>query len=565
MKKKEGRFIKKVGKVVLDYEFYQGEDIYSDGEIEDTILEACQRGEEEELLKNSSDWAVLYHLSSIRENLLEWYPLEKNTSVLEIGAGCGALTGILSKKVKTVTCVDLSEKRSLINAYRHKDCDNIEIIIGNFQDIEPSLDKYDYVTLIGVLEYSKSYIQSEEPFLEMLRVAVKHLNVNGKLIIAIENKMGLKYWNGAPEDHTVKMYSGLNDYTDGSNVRTFSKKELIQLLSEAGIETYCFYYPQPDYKLPKAIYSDSVLPKPGDIRSFKKVYSSPRMYNFYEDTVTDQVCADNMFPYFANSFLVVCGEEKNNVFFATYNRERKNKFQIKTEIIEDLYQKKLIAKCALTQEAQEHIDSMSINRQKWEHTLENVCCVEDRLDENNYFAEFVDGVSLENRMYEYRSNPECFVNETKKIIDSYLTPASEKLIPFHVSEKYVRVFGNNYIKGTYSTKYTNVDVLFSNIKLCNDGKLYVYDFEWIFDFPIPYKYPIWRAAEVLYIRFKQYISNQFSRNDFLMELGFTEEEITVFLKMEEMFPQYVCGIGLKEEYTHNFEKICIMQSTHFFK
>ena len=35
--------------------------------------------------------------------------------------------------------------------------------------------------------------------------------------------MGLKYWNGAQEDHTGKQYSGLNDYIDDKNrhVRTF--------------------------------------------------------------------------------------------------------------------------------------------------------------------------------------------------------------------------------------------------------------------------------------------------------------------------------------------------------
>ena len=183
---------KKIGQVKLNYAHYKGNDIYSDGNIEDVILDACINNREKELLYSSVDYAVLYHLSSIRENLIEWYPINKDESILEIGSGCGAMTGVLSEKSKFVTCVELSSKRSLINAYRHRQRDNIEILVGNFQDIEADLGKYDVITLIGVWEYSENYIQSDEPFLEMLNVVKKHLTPNGRLIIAIENKMGLK-------------------------------------------------------------------------------------------------------------------------------------------------------------------------------------------------------------------------------------------------------------------------------------------------------------------------------------------------------------------------------------
>ena len=39
------------------------------------------------------------------------------------------------------------------NAYRNLECDNVKIMLGNFQDVESSLtEKYDYITLIGVFE-----------------------------------------------------------------------------------------------------------------------------------------------------------------------------------------------------------------------------------------------------------------------------------------------------------------------------------------------------------------------------------------------------------------------------
>ena len=48
---------------------------------------------------------------------------------------------------------------------------NIDILVGNFQDIEPTLTKYDLITLIGVWEYSASYIESEDdPIFEYVEI-----------------------------------------------------------------------------------------------------------------------------------------------------------------------------------------------------------------------------------------------------------------------------------------------------------------------------------------------------------------------------------------------------------
>ena len=120
---------------------------------------------------------ILYHLSPVRENIIEWIPFKENAKVLEIGSGCGAITGKLAEKSGNVTCVELSKKRSLINAYRNKEKNNIEIMVGNFQDIEKNLDDdYDYILLIGVLEYAASYIKSNSPYREFLDIIKKHLS-----------------------------------------------------------------------------------------------------------------------------------------------------------------------------------------------------------------------------------------------------------------------------------------------------------------------------------------------------------------------------------------------------
>ena len=125
----------KIGKVFLDDTLYPGQDLYSDGAIEDEMLEIARDYHPEEfnrVIRERESWPILYHFSHIRENILSWLPFTGEEKVLEIGSGCGAVTGALCRKAKEVTCIELSMKRSRINAYRHRDQDNLKITCGKF-------------------------------------------------------------------------------------------------------------------------------------------------------------------------------------------------------------------------------------------------------------------------------------------------------------------------------------------------------------------------------------------------------------------------------------------------
>lgn len=554
---------RKIGKILLDYTNYSGEDLYSDGEIEDELLDACINGTEEKLLKKNDKWAILYHLSDIRENVIAWYPIRENAEILEIGSGCGGITGVLSKRAKSVTCVELSEKRSLINANRHREKNNITIKLGNFQDVEPGLGKYDYVTLIGVLEYSQIYIDYTDPFHEMLKIVRKHLKDDGQLIIAIENKMGLKYWNGATEDHTGKLYSGLNDYVDEERVRTFSINELQVMLKKAGYKKASFYCPVPDYKLPQAIYSYEFQPRPGAVRTYKKVYSAPRFYNFLEDVVSDQLCSDGMYGYMANSFIAIAGNSTDEtVLYAKYNRERKNEYRLATIIKEKDGERKVI-KIPLNQKAIPHILAMENNRNIWNGTLDNVECVEGKVIGDFYESDYVDGISFDEILYGYRTDPYKFTDKVKSLVDEYLKPKESELIPFKVIDKFIDIFGSIYPKNAKSMRISNVDALFSNIKIGNDGKAYAYDFEWVFDFPIPYRYLIWRAEKEVYCQYQAYLNKKLKKYEYFNILGFDKDEIKLYEEMEKSFNSYVCGQKHCEEYTSKYIKPTFMQETRF--
>ncbi|WP_040952370.1 class I SAM-dependent methyltransferase [Gorillibacterium massiliense] len=302
-----------IGNVKLNYSYYKGSDLYSDGDIEDQMLEIARNYEDcEAVLAEDSRWPILYHFSTIRQNILEWFPFKRNAEVLEIGAGCGAVTGALLKNDLFVTCIELSKKRSMINAFRHKNYENLEIIVGNFNDIEIT-KKYDYITLVGVLEYAKLYIDNKNnPYLYFLKKIKEYLKEDGKLFIAIENKFGLKYWSGAKEDHTGILFDGIEGYTSNNSAETFSKTELKTMLYEAGLHDFEFYYPYPDYKFPLQIYSDKRLPQIGDLVLERYNYDQDKLSFFDEKSVYDNLINSQMYDFFSNSFLIVI-ENKTKV------------------------------------------------------------------------------------------------------------------------------------------------------------------------------------------------------------------------------------------------------------
>jgi len=288
--------------VKLNLKYYSGSDYYSDGDVENELLEIVQKYDSyESILQDNKRWPILYHLSPLRWNLLQWYPFEKESSLLEIGAGCGALTGLFCKQVHDVTAVELSKKRAEIISHRCKKQENLEIIVGNIEDIHFE-KKFDYITLIGVLEYAGKYIDGVQPHKKFLELVRSLLKPNGTLIVAIENKFGLKYWAGAREDHSGKLFESVEGYLQNDGVKTFSRNELEELLYESGLLSNRFYYPLPDYKLPNKIYSDHYLPKPGDIRTTPN-YDRDRYLLFNEQSTFNNIVDNNQFPFFANSFL----------------------------------------------------------------------------------------------------------------------------------------------------------------------------------------------------------------------------------------------------------------------
>lgn len=291
---------------------------YSDGEeIERRIYEAITSASDRslfsrELMREAKDWASIYHLSAVRSNLLR--PLETvlKGRILELGAGCGAITRYLGEIGAEVTAVEGSLARARIASARASDLSNVTVVCDRIESFT-SQTKFDIVTLIGVLEYARAFAPyagfSER---DLLGQAVSHLADEGLLVLAIENQFGLKYLAGAVEDHVQVPYFGVNDSYRSNTVITFGLDELKEVLCDAGLVHQSVFIPLPDYKLPVTVLSPEGAVRKGlfdaEAQLAQSVFADlqrPVAPPFSLERAWGVACRNGLTQDLANSFLIV--------------------------------------------------------------------------------------------------------------------------------------------------------------------------------------------------------------------------------------------------------------------
>lgn len=566
----------KIGNVTLDYSYYSGEDLYSEGEAEDVLLDIVSKFPESDfdsIIQQRCSWSVMYHLSHIRENVTNWIPLSENDKVLEIGSGCGAITGDLSKRAGSVTCIELSRKRSQINATRHRDASNVNIMVGNFEAIEPNLtEKYDVITLIGVLEYATSYISGNHKHHAMINKLKSHLAPGGRIVIAIENRLGLKYFAGCKEDHTGEYFSGIMGYSDDDNVRTFSKKQLSKLMDECGMKTK-YYYPYPDYKLPHTIYSDEVLPKVGELNTNIRNFDADRIVLFDELRAFDSLIEEDVFPQYANSFVVIATVDEpydnydNVPIYAKYADGRVEEFRVSTTIVKNRDGFKKVYKSSITTATNAHIKRIAKSYEELtaqysgirltpnkgmliegQEPTPLIAGVPSKARDKIEF-EYINGITLESHIRELEKNGEY--ERIESIMKTYvkLLDSNDDAVTFEKTPEFENIFGKRTFKKEYKAMpISNFDVIFSNIMLdskdLEDGTWTVIDYEWVFDFPIPIPYIIYRALfyQTPYDAeqgFGKYLASK--GTDVYSLCGIDIGERMLFEEMEHSFQRYIIG------------------------
>ncbi|MFT6408553.1 MAG: SAM-dependent methyltransferase [Arenicella sp.] len=291
---------------------------YSDGEKSEAQLYKILSKAEDlscqstQLQAAICDWPTEYHLSSTRSNLLRPLNLEGVTRVLELGCGCGSITRFLGEQEGIqVDAVEGSPTRAGLAALRCRDLDNVTICSANFNDIEFPEDHYDLVLFVGVTEYAGRFSDratDQEALADLLLLGKKASKANGVTLIAIENRLGLKYMLGASEDHYAIPFVGLDDYPKSTGIRTYSQQEWRE--HARGFSAIQFMYPFPDYKVPTSVIKEVTVSAVDRLKGHKsRDYSAAFDLGENEYRIWQGLALAGTLNEHANSFLIALSDD----------------------------------------------------------------------------------------------------------------------------------------------------------------------------------------------------------------------------------------------------------------
>lgn len=219
--------------------------------------------------EEENPWLHKIITSPLRKKFFDDFIKPDRLFVLDIGAGWGQITIPLAKSNRVCALEPNPNRLNFINLCSQQESvnNNISFVGADYLDIKFQT-KFDLIISIGVLEWVGVFNREKNPqelqklFLSKIN---SNLSQNGRLVIGIENRVGLKYLMGANDDHIGKPYISCyrseiskKKYVEATNRElrcfTYTISEYKDLLLHAGFSSFEFYVALPDYKLPSQIF-----------------------------------------------------------------------------------------------------------------------------------------------------------------------------------------------------------------------------------------------------------------------------------------------------------------------
>lgn len=354
------------------------------------IIHQHSRNEYDRVVSNA-EWPVFQELTSLRENLLSWYPFKKNAKVLEYAEGYGALTGILSQKCGKVVAVAESAPKAESIKVRYADRENVDVLYELPCDCH---EKYDYI----IIDRATS---TNDELHKALTKSSSLLEERGTVLLVCMNRFAVREFCGAPSAGHLPF-----ERIRSENGTTY--QGIIHCLeSQEWIDSWMIYYPFPDHILPQAIYTNEYLPKKSVRDRVIPYYTGEQRKSLLmlEDEIYDGLIENGVFHILANSFLIECKKEKtsDHVIYAVLSKDREKGHGFSTTIMHSGY----VTKTALDHAGRDSLAQMYQNTQ--DLIKRGISCIPLELGEGFLRMPYMKG----NTLIEYLK--ECYVDNKDRV------------------------------------------------------------------------------------------------------------------------------------------------------
>ncbi len=316
-------------------------------------------------------------IREIPKGLLKWYDFRDGGKVLYIGNREDGLAEMLGEASLKVTCMTAQE--TVESEY-----------IGD------SLGKYDYIVAIERLE------EQPEP-VRYLAAWKKMLCRDGRLLLGMNNRYGLRYFCGDRDPYTGCNFDGIENYRrisvtggDGFQGRCYNRNEIREMLTKAGWGNFKMYAVLPDLRHPQLIYAEDYLPNEELASRLFPMYHSTDTIFLEEECFYTGLAENGMFHTMANTFLIECPKEGafSDVRHVTLSMERGREHALMTIIRGN----DTVEKRAVYPEGEAHLKSMADNTADLKK--HGIAVVDAKLEENRIIMPFVKGKTAQSYLKE---------------------------------------------------------------------------------------------------------------------------------------------------------------------
>ena len=495
--------------------------------IKSKITEIRNSGRDvEAVLAGEKDSELLYAASPIRQNLVSWLDVTGKKVFV-----AGDTSGILAEKFSQMGAKEVSE-----------------VVLEDFKKIFATNDseKYDLIFILGGAD-------------ENCKAVSEKLSEDGRLIIAVDNKLGIRQWSRMNDviSNQVNTLPG-DESNENSNQKLYLESEIDKLMSDAGLTVLDTYYPVPDMTFPRIVYNRKCVPTKGFFEISTPEYSSDKISFFEETEFMNLASLEGAAQHFANSFVVVAGKDSSvtdtRLIYARYNSERRKEFRTDTFIYESVGengQYRDVVKRAACPEAEKHLNQIENSKLQLDGMYKNVSLAGLERKADGLHFEFIEGRSLSDVIGEMRDELVLLKVEINRLI----SPLFE--------------FADDAGEGGKKEGMYNFDMIPSNVIVKPDGSLVLIDYEWVFDeasarsilsgsdtldTSVMKDFLRYRTLLYLYRDNKDTCFSNISLGEFMRGMGISAEMEKRFEQMENNFQQYVYGEGWKSMYTKNYLK-----------
>ncbi len=428
-------------------------------------------------------------------------------------------------KIRRSDCVLFlcNSKEKMLENYIKEQSDSCDVISSLEELQKRSNASYDVIIYFDSKEKDDFLSKGIGAFFSSLKNVSKD---EGKVFLALWNPLGVHTLVKKQEKLTLEKPLSKKDWEKG----------IKEYFPSATVRTY---YPYPDHFFPISIYSDEHLPKAGELHRGYGIEEGPALELCSEDELLNNLTAQELFEAYNNSYLyeINLSSVMEEPVFVKYSNERGSDFRIATEVYKDK-----VIKRSIHNDSRTHILSLPKIEEGLKSLYEgnlllNHCTLD--ASEEAVDLEFVQGHTLSNDLeHAFLQKDEAGILELAELFVKRGFPQG-KLGDYVYTPQMQKVFGvaQNVDFGKASClPMTDVDMIFDNL-IVSDNDWILLDYEWTFDFPLPYRFVLYRSLFYFYLEHPAFREIK----DLYSYFSFTEEELQRYVEMEKGFQRYICN------------------------